>query len=103
MPTFYLCDDAGEPVPTTDVQLWGEWFQDVANRRVALNVIEGVEVSTVFLGLDHSFRADGPPVLWETLVFGGPLDGEMERYTSRAAAVAGHQAWCRRVREAQRR
>jgi hypothetical protein len=53
----------------------------------------------VFLGLDHSFR-QGPPILWETMVFGGPLDGEMMRYTSRAEAFDGHQEMCRRVREA---
>ena len=54
-------------------------------------------VSTVFLGLDHNYSPFGPPVLWESLVFGGPLDGEMDRYSSRAQALAGHQALCQRV------
>lgn len=56
-----------------------------------------VRVSTVFLGLDHNFRAAGPPILWETLVFGGVLDGEMRRYASREAALLGHQEMCARV------
>lgn len=30
-----------------------------------------VTVSTVFLGLDHNF-GDGPPLLFETMIFGGP-------------------------------
>jgi len=30
---------------------------------------DGHTVSTVFLGLDHSFHADGLPVVFETMVF----------------------------------
>lgn len=40
------------------------------------------EVSTVFLSTDHNFRFVGPPVLWETMVFGGPWDEEQWRDTS---------------------
>lgn len=95
--THYILDERGEPVPCDDVRVWGEWFQ-TAERHVAQDMDEGegaaaVRVSTVFLGLDHAFNG-GPPVLWETLVFGGPLDGEMLRYTSRAAALAGHREMC---------
>ena len=32
----------------------------------------------------------GPPVLWESLVFGGVFDGHMNRYTSKLAALTGH-------------
>jgi hypothetical protein len=81
---------------------------ETTRRHVAEDLDEGlaedadpakrIRVSTVFLGLDHAFRG-GPPVLWETMVFGGVLDGEMDRYTSKAAAFAGHQAMCRRVNE----
>lgn len=53
-------------------------------------------VSTVFLGLDHGW-GEGPPVLYETMVFGGPLDGECERYCTRAEAVAGHALMVARV------
>jgi hypothetical protein len=58
-------------------------------RRVARTEFEGGYVSTVFLGLNHAFT-DGPPVLWETMIFGGPNDGWQDRYTSRAGAEAGH-------------
>ena len=37
------------------------------------------EASTVFLGLDHQLTEDGPPLLFETMVFGGPLSGETDR------------------------
>jgi hypothetical protein len=52
------------------------------------------DVSTVWLGLDHGYPApwgnDERPVIFETMVFGGPLAGEMVRYTSREEAKFGH-------------
>ena len=50
---------------------------------------DGVLVSTVFLCLDHSYDG-GEPVLWETMIFGGPHDGFQDRYTSYEAALEGH-------------
>ena len=99
----YILDDNGDPVPCDDILQWGQWFETSgAARRIADDKDEGpdatpIRVSTVFLGLDHQFGI-GPPVLWETLVFGGALDGAMMRYTSKADALRGHQAMCRRVK-----
>lgn len=56
-------------------------------------------VSTVFLGLDHSWGY-GQPVLFETLVFGGPLNNLMDRYCTFDEAVAGHEAMLKRVKKA---
>lgn len=56
-------------------------------------------VSTVFLGLDMSF-GDGDPLLFETMVFNGPLDNEMDRYSSWVEAEAGHESFCTRVKRA---
>jgi hypothetical protein len=97
----YILDEHGQPVPCDDLMTWGRWMED-GHRHVAKDRDEGpdggeVLVSTVFLGLDHRFGGDGPPVLWETLVFGGALNGEMARYTSLADALAGHQAMCAKV------
>jgi hypothetical protein len=103
-PGRYILDADGEPVLCDDLIAWVEWFERTRldrSRVIAQDVDERdpaktVMVSTVFLGLDHQF-GDGPPVLWETLVMGGVLDGQMNRYTSRAAALRGHQAMCERV------
>ena len=105
-PMYYILDDHGDPVAVDDVITWGLWFEAASKdrRRVVSSDFDEsdpaktIHVSTVFLGLDHQF-GDGPPILWETLVFGGVLDGEMRRYSSRAAAAAGHQDMCRRVVE----
>ena len=55
-----------------------------------------VTVSTVWLGMDHSF-GDGPPLIFETMVFGGELDQECDRYTTEEQAQQGHAAMVARV------
>lgn len=68
------------------------------NRRVArTEITDKVLVSTAFLVINHNF-GDGPPVLFETMVFGGPLDQECERYNTEEEALAGHQRIVSRVR-----
>jgi hypothetical protein len=96
---YILTDDNQEPVLCPDLMEWGRWMQDTDRRRVALFEQGDVRVSTVFLGLDHSFGS-GEPLLFETMVFGGPLDGEQDRYATRSAAQAGHDVIVARVKEA---
>ena len=84
----YILNDDNEPLET-DLISGAQWFAENSDRRrVAYTELPNCQVSTVFLGVDHSFNG-GPPVLWETMVFG--LENEfMERYTSHADALAGH-------------
>jgi len=86
-------------VPEPDLLKWSEWFKS-ADRRVAQTVVGDSMVSTVFIGLDHSFSLKGPPVLFETLVFGGPLADEMDRYSTWDEAEAGHASMVERVKAA---
>ena len=95
----------GEPEPEPDVGVWAAWMEQANEERVVEHTAicttpNLVRVSTVFLGMDHAFD-DGPPVLWETMVFGGVLEGEQRRYTSRAAAVTGHAALVAEVKAAE--
>jgi hypothetical protein len=70
---------------------WSELFADTDRRRVARTELgDGVEVSTVWLGLDHRFLGDGPPLIYETMIFGGPHDEWQWRWPNRDAALAGH-------------
>jgi hypothetical protein len=87
------------PVPV-DLLTWVVWYEDVEKRRLADDSIGASRVSTVFLGLDHNFAGTGPPILFETLVFNGPLDGECNRYVTYDEAEAGHTAMLMRVTEA---
>ena len=75
---------------------WAQWYE-TADRRVDLTRVGSVEVSTVFLSLDPRYIGDGPPLVFETLVFGGVMDGEMERCSTWDEAVAQHAAMVSRV------
>lgn len=92
----YILKD-GVPVICEDLYEWGRYFEN-ADRIVAkTNVTEEARVSTVFLGLDHSF-SDGPPLVFETMVFGGSFNDEMDRYSTWEEAEAGHARMVERVR-----
>ena len=58
--------------------------------RVARTTVgDGIDVSTVFLGIDHTLGA-GPPMIYETMIFGGPYAEYCERYSTWEEAHAGH-------------
>jgi hypothetical protein len=86
-------------VPADDFQTWARDFEKGTDRHVALTKLDGAEVSTVFLGLNHRF-GDGPPLVFETMVFGGVCDQEQKRYSTWAEAEAGHAAMVEKVRHA---
>lgn len=90
-PDMYVLDANGEPEPCHDRERWAYWYEaSLRARQIANDVtVDDVEVSTVFMGLDHA--VSGPPVLWETMIFGGDHDMHQWRYTSRAAALRGHE------------
>jgi hypothetical protein len=71
----YILDEHGNPKLEPDLITWATWYENGDNRRVAVTEVGEAKVSTVFLGLDHNWSG-GPPVLWETMIFGGRLSGE---------------------------
>lgn len=74
-----------------DLHTWAEFFEDMEQRRIAFTRISPrITVSTVFLGIDYSFGSTGPPIVFESLVFGGKHNEEMLRYATYAEAVKGH-------------
>ena len=100
MKGWYTIDENGKHQPAT-IDEYSAW--DVGGKRQIARdeLADGVTVSTVFLGLDHQF-GNGPPLLYETMIFGGPHDQWQDRYTSRKDAERGHRAAVRMAREGQR-
>jgi hypothetical protein len=95
---YYMLDDDHGIVATDDFMEWAKWFEKIDRRRVGRDEFGDVSVSTVFLGVDYGFGG-GPPILFETMVFGGALDGEIERYSTWDEAVEGHKKMIERVKE----
>lgn len=91
-PMYWALDEDGEPYPVHGVREWAGAFEPTYGQRVVGDDLAWgfVRVSTVFLGIDHGFGR-GAPVLFETMTFGGPFDGDQDRYHTRAEAVAGHR------------
>lgn len=97
MSALYILDEHGEPKRVHDYTVWGRWFEEAKERRrVAFDKIGDVTISTVFLGLDHGYGSE--VLLFETMVFEGPLDGEMDRASTRTQALEQHAAMVARVK-----
>lgn len=96
MTELYILE-GNKTVECKDLLTWGQWLEK-ADRHVADVSFGDIRISTIFLGLDHQF-GDGPPLLFETLVFGGPLDQEMERFSTWEEAKKGHKEMVKRVKK----
>lgn len=96
--------DGREVKPVTGYMDYHRWRESLdphsgprLSLRIAVDDLNGVHVSTVFLGLDHSWGS-GPPLVFETMTFDGrpaelrTCDGYQWRYSSLDDAEAGHRA-----------
>jgi hypothetical protein len=91
MSRWYILDNNNNPIAKPTLEA-AKWLEEGTNRRtVKRDEIGDILVSTVFLGLDHSWTPGGKPVLWETMIFGGEHDQYQERYTSHKDALEGHE------------
>jgi hypothetical protein len=86
-------DIDGNPLTTLDWVVLLE-SRDMTEYGVIGNTYIGdVRVSTIWLGLNHNF-GDGPPLIFETMIFGLPDEDEVGeyqwRYSTKEAALAGH-------------
>lgn len=86
-------DRKGHPM---ELMEWARAFE--AGNCVRVDNIDDQRVSTVWLGLDHRFD-EGPPLIFETMVFGGPHDHYCDRYSTEEAAIAGHDQTVAALRE----
>lgn len=77
-----------KPVKVEDLFEWAREFEN-GERCVAETTVGGSRVSTVFLGLDHSWGSVRPS-LFETMIFGGEHDDYCDRYATWEEAEAGH-------------
>lgn len=83
----------GKQPVKVDLMTWAKWLNDDA-RIVGKTAKDDVRVSTVFLGLDHRFGSEGPPLLFETMIFGGEHDQYQERCSTWDEAEAMHTKAC---------
>ncbi len=86
---YYILKDK-KVVAVDSVVEWAKSFESTS-RQVAIDVVDDIKISTVFLGLDHRFEGEGEPIVFETMIFGGEHDQYQERYCTWNEAVEGHK------------
>lgn len=89
-PRHFIIGANGEGVPAS-LEAWARFMESGPARQLERTEIGDVCISTVFLGLDHNY-GEGPPLIWETMIFGGPHSDHQERASTRAEALACHAA-----------
>jgi len=87
MTNLYYILQGKEIVPATLL----EWATCYTNFRVANTQLDNVTISTVFLGIDHNYADTGPPILFETMIFGGEHNQKCWRYATYTEAEQGHK------------
>jgi hypothetical protein len=80
--------DGKTPHKVESLEEWARWFE-TADRHVANDHFGDVHVSTVFLGIDHNWGGP-PPLVFETMIFGGPHDGHQTRSSTWEQAEQQH-------------
>lgn len=101
--TFF--DKNGEEMTLEDFL----FFADIDDyKRVASYTFrDGTWVSTVWLGINHQYNPDKPPLIFETMVFNSGSDGSLgeeleeftERYSTLEDARLGHAIVIEQIRE----
>ena len=79
-------DRQGRPVSREE----GIRLMESDERQVACDDIGDATVSTVHLVINHQFDPTKPPLIFETMIFGGPYSDYQWRYPTVEAALAGH-------------
>lgn len=94
-------DRQGRPITAEE---WTALLRFDELRRVAHDAVGLYEVSTIWLGLDHQWTADAPPLIFETMVFlAGDGQDDVFRYSTEQQARDGHATIVRELREADER
>lgn len=96
-PTTYILE-GHRVVPEPDIMKFAIWIgilhkmnghvvQQTTIQFCGFNI---VFISTVFLGIDHNYNLEGPPLVFETMIFGGIKDGQQFRFSTWEDAESFH-------------
>ena len=80
--------DGHDPVPCKNLTEWAKWYEN-SDRQVAKEIIDKIEVDTIFLGIDRRLAGD-TPILFETQIFGGEYNGLTTRCATWEQAEERH-------------
>jgi hypothetical protein len=93
---FFVMEDDHSIRPVGSMEEWCQWYEK-AHCSIDWAGNAELYVSTIFLGLNRNWFGEGPPILFETMVFGGEYNELTFRYSTYDEAIAGHKDVCWRV------
>lgn len=87
-PLAYRLNKDGSVSPCS-VEEWAQDFEaERGGKRIRLDDVGRVRVSTIFFGVDTA--VDGPPLVFETMIFGGAHDRWTTKTSTQAEAEQAH-------------
>ncbi|MEH2157295.1 hypothetical protein [Nostoc sp.] len=87
------------PVAVDSFIEWSLWIMS-ASTTVMINELKDSIISTRFVGIDlnpGSYNSESKPMVFETLVMGGAMDGKRNFYPTWDEAIQGHLKICTQV------
>lgn len=105
MSRWYMLDDDKNVIPApmdADGKLptkeYFDWLESQEGKIIKQETVNGHWISTVFLGIDHGFGREGPPVVFETMIFPNAEnmhEKDCWRYATHQEALEGHKNACK--------
>lgn len=98
--TYWIFDENGEPKSVGQMEYIRWAFVDENSNALKKTTVGDVEVSTVLLMSPANIFGQ-PPLIFETMIFGGEHDEYTYRYYTKAEALLGHDQAVQLVKQAQ--
>ena len=99
MLNYYYKLERQTPIAVESFMEWYLWIMS-ASTTVMINEIKDSIISTKFIGIDLNpgiGNSKSQPMVFETLVMGGTLDGKRNFYPTWDEAIQGHLKICTQV------
>lgn len=86
---LYKLDENRKPVLTDSYDDFMKAFS-TQDRQIALDTVGKFSISTVFMGWDHQCIEDGPPIIYETMMFDNRKSIACKRASTEKEALEYH-------------
>ena len=90
-----------KPLPCYDPEFWDRWMRGPREQRLVAfdKFIDLTIVETYFVGCDVAPQTSERPLVFQTVVLGGRMNGTVENYPTWGTAEDGHLLYCWHVKE----
>ncbi|MCP4898247.1 MAG: hypothetical protein GY906_14840 [bacterium] len=84
-----------------DYEAWSKWYENAYEgvSNIAHTETAQGTVTTKFTAMSMTLDKKAAPMVFETTVSGGWLDGKIERYPTVEEAKKGHDSWVEKVKK----